>query len=60
MLSVSCSHLARPVSVEKASQKVRIAIKRLETLSNACTDAEILMNLQSSVQDITEKFQACC
>ena len=48
---------ARSVSVEKAGQKVRFALKRLETLSYVCTVAEMLMNLQSSVQDITEKFQ---
>ena len=49
--------MARSISAEKASQKVRIALKRVETLSYMCTAAEILMNLQSSVHDITEKFQ---
>ena len=48
---------ARSDSVEKAGQKVRIALKRLETLSYVCTDAEMLTNLQSSIHDITEKFQ---
>ena len=63
MLLITClygAHLspqARSVSVEKAGQKVRIALKRLETLSYACTDAEMLMNLQSSIHDITEMFQ---
>ena len=42
--------------MEKAGLKVRIALKRLET-SYVCTDAEMLMNLCSSVHNITEKFQ---
>ena len=43
--------------MEKAGLKVRIALKRLETLSYVCMDAEMLMNLCSSVHKITEKFQ---
>ena len=49
--------LAACVSVEKAGQKVRIALKNLETLSHVCTDAELLMNLYSSVHDITKEFK---
>ena len=42
--------------MEKAGLKVRIALKRLETLSYVCMDAEML-NLCSLVHKITEKFQ---
>ena len=57
MYGAHLSPQARSVSVEKAGQKVRIALKRLKTLSYVCTDAEMLMNLQSSIHDITEKFE---
>ena len=36
--------------MEKAGLKVRIALKRLETLSYVCMDAEMLMNLCSLVR----------
>ena len=43
--------------MEKAGQKVRIALKNLETLSYVCTDSDLLMNLYSSVHEITQEFK---